>query len=250
MNSGEKRSRAVIITGATKGLGKELSLAFAAANYKIIGIYRSDHKAAQAFECEFRAKNFDGVFIKQDITIAGSWTQFDQAVADCENNQLTFIANASPPFVPKPLHLIEWQEIAAQMDVNVKGAFLVFKRLLPLMIKGGGGTLISVLSSALAAPPKGFASYVASKFAAEGLNKAIAAEYHSRGIRAFSVAPGFMETAMTKDWSEHLKALIYAHGGASQQPAEIAAEILSLAENPDSTGNGETYLLNGNRRST
>lgn len=243
MNKPHNRDKSVVITGATKGLGKALSLAFAKAGYEVIGVYRSDTLSAKTLESEFQASGFQGVFIKQDITQNGTWAEFDEIITNNPNKHFTLIANACLPFVPKPIHLIDWLEISALVDVNVKGTFLIFKRLLPLMVKARAGTVISVLTTALNPPLKGFAAYIIAKSAMEGLTKAVAAEYAARGIRVFSVSPGFMETSLTSGWSEHLKALTFSRNGSIQQPAELAERILGLTENPNTLGAGENYLL-------
>lgn len=237
----DNRHQTVVITGAVKGLGKALALAFAGAGYEIIGLYRADSDSASALESEFKARDLRGVFIKQDITADGDWTEFDEIIKTRQDKQLTLIANASPPFVPKPLHLIDWPEISEQLEVNLKGTFLAFKRLLPVMVKARAGTLVSVLSSALNDLPKGFAAYISAKSALEGLTRAVAAEYSARGIRAFSVSPGFMETSLTSGWSEHLKALINSGQKSARQPEETAAAILALAEDSKTKGQGENY---------
>lgn len=233
--------KTVVITGATKGLGKALALTFAGKGYEVLGIYRSDSNSAKIIESEFKARGFQGIFIKKDISEDGGWTEFDELIKAFENRHLTFLANAAPPFVPKPLHLIDRREFYEQIDVNLIGTFLIFKRLLPLMIKARKGTFISVLSSALNDLPKGFGAYLSAKSALDGLTKAIAAEYAPRGIRAFSVSPGFMETSLTKDWSEHLKALIGSD--KASQPEKTAEAIFSLAEDSKTIGQGENYLL-------
>jgi NAD(P)-dependent dehydrogenase (short-subunit alcohol dehydrogenase family) len=153
------------------------------------------------------------------------------------------IANACAPFTPKPFHLIDWREVSTQIDVNVKGTFLTFKRLLPFMVKSGGGAVVSVLTTAVSSPPKGFAAYVTTKSALEGLTKAWAAEYAARGLRAFAVSPGFMETSLTAEWSDHLKASIYSDKEAVQKPSDVAASILNLLEDEQTAGKGENYLI-------
>jgi 3-oxoacyl-[acyl-carrier protein] reductase len=246
MNDGNKK--VVVITGATKGLGKALSLTFANAGYEVIGIYRSDTESAKAIESEFKAKGFQGTFLKQDITEDGGWAEFDKTIEDKSNKHLTLIANACASFVPKPFHLINWLEVSEQIDVSVKGTFLMLKRLLPVMAKAREGNVITVLSAALNPPPKGFAGYVTAKSALEGLTKAVAAEYAMRGIKVFSVSPGFMETSLTQGWSDHLKALIYSNDEGVQQPAEVADVILALADDAKTNGQGENYMINGATR--
>jgi NAD(P)-dependent dehydrogenase (short-subunit alcohol dehydrogenase family) len=246
MNNKEKdflRDKTVVITGATKGLGKALSLKFAESGYHVVGVYRSDSGSAASLEAEFEANGHQGIFIRQDITEEGNWTEFDEIIKAKRESHFTFIANACAPFTPKPFHLIDWLEVSSQIDVNVKGAFLTFKRLLPYMVKAGAGNVISVLTSAVDSPPKGFAAYVTTKSALEGLTRAWAAEYAARGLRFFSVCPGFMETALTAAWSDHLKATLYSNKEAVQQPADVAASILALLENVKTRGAGENYLI-------
>lgn len=248
MNNGDKgnrKSKVVVITGATKGLGKALSLKFANAGYEVIGIYRSDTACAKEIESEFEANGFQGTFLKQDITEDGDWAEFDKLIKEKSDKNFTLIANACTPFIPKPIHLTDWHEFSELLEVNVKGTFFVVKRLLPYMVKAGEGSVITILSSALNPAPKGFAAYITAKSALEGLMKSVAVEYTARGLKFFSVSPGFMETSLTQRWSEHLKALIYSHQETAQQPADIARAILTLAEDTETKAQGENYPLDG-----
>jgi Dehydrogenases with different specificities (related to short-chain alcohol dehydrogenases) len=241
MNKSEKT---VVITGAVKGLGKSLSLAFAGVGYEVIGLYRADDDAAETLRENFRAEGFRGSFIRQDITAEGNWSELDEIIAKRADASFTLIANACPPFAPKPFYLTEWREFSALLEVNVKGTFALFQRLLPSMVRAREGTFISVLSAALEVPPKGFAAYVTAKSALEGLTRAVAAEYASRGIRVFSVSPGFMETSLTAGWNERLKILI--RSGGVLQPEDVAQEILELALNRDIPAAGENYICTTN----
>lgn len=229
MRNSDEKGRVAVITGATKGLGKALSFAFATAGYEVIGVYRSDSDNAKIVESEFKAKKLRGHFIRQDITEDGNWEEFDQIVEANRDKHFTLIANASSPFVPKPFHLYEWTDFSNQLEVNVRGTFLIFRRLLPTIIKNQG-TFITVLSSVLNLPPKGFAAYLVAKSALEGLTKAAAAEYSDRGLRVFSVSPGFMKTPLTDAWSDHLKSMIDSKGDIIQTPQKVAEEVLELAE--------------------
>lgn len=243
MDENRENGKVAIITGATKGLGRALSLVFAEADYQIIGVYHSDTTAAETLQSEFEEQGFQGTFTKQDITVDGAWNEFDELIKAHRDKEFTVIANACTPFVPKPIHLIEWPEVSGQVDINLKGTFLLLKRTLSLMAKGGSGTVISILTSALNPPAKGFSGYLCAKAALQALTKGIAVEYGGRGIRAFSVSPGFMKTALTDGWSDHLKALANTGGGEMQQPAEVASTILKLAESADTVGAGEDYLI-------
>ena len=243
MSNSDVKERAVVITGATKGLGKELSLAFAGAGHELIGLYQSDASSAKSVESEFRAKNLHGVFIRQDITEDGEWTEFDWFVEKNRNKRFTLISSASPKYIPKPFHLYDWTEFTEQLDVNVKGSLNILRRILPNMLSARSGTFITVLSSSLKTFPKGFAAYLTAKSALEGLTKAAAAEYSNRGLRIFSVSPGFMKTPLTDSWSDHLKTSIESTERLIHSPYEVAQKILALAEDPRTKGNGENYRL-------
>lgn len=233
--------RTAVITGATKGLGRALSLVFAGRGYEVIGLYRSDEGAARAIESEFSEHGFRGFFIRQDITAEGPWPEFEDAIAASVGKQFTLIANASASFTPGPFHRIRSAEFLELFDVNVRGTFNVFTRLLLPMVKAKCGTVISVLSSTVEDRPKGFGAYIVSKNALRALTEAAATEYRDRGIRFLCVSPGFMDTELTRSWSEYLRDWFTPLN--AERPSDIAYKILQLAENRDIEARGENYYL-------
>jgi 3-oxoacyl-[acyl-carrier protein] reductase len=176
------------------------------------------------------------------VTAEGDWAEFDEIMTRHEGKNISLIANASSVFTPKPMHLLSWNEFSSLLEVNVKGAYLTFRRLLPFMLKASRGTFISVLTSTVIHPAKGFTAYVTAKSALHGLTRAIACEYEPRGIRAFSVSPAFMETSLNAGWGEHLRAAITANA-KPQDPKYVAATILALAESNSTKGRGENYPI-------
>jgi NAD(P)-dependent dehydrogenase (short-subunit alcohol dehydrogenase family) len=110
------------------------------------------------------------------------------------------------------------------------------------MIKKGNGTIVNVLTSAIeGAPPKGFAAYLTAKYALQGFTLALAAEYATRGVRVFSVSPGYMETPLTQQWDARLSEAIRANAGRITVPAEAAARIFNLVTAGEALGRGENY---------
>lgn len=243
-----KTNKVVVITGATRGLGKALAHSFALADYEVVGLYHSDVASATLLKSEFANRNLKGVFLKQDVTAEEGWVEFDEAMAPHEGKHLTLINNACAPFTPRPMHQISWPEFSSLLEVNVKGALLTFRRLLPRMVKPPGATFVSVLTSALAFPAKGFASYITAKSALEGLTRAVACEYGPRGIRSFSVSPDFMDTSLNAGWSDHLRVAILSKGKRPQDPINVAKSILSLVEDPATLGQGENYPLTDDQK--
>jgi 3-oxoacyl-[acyl-carrier protein] reductase len=235
--------KVAVITGATRGLGRALSLEFAAAGYEVIGLYRKDTTSASDLEDIFKKSGYRGLFLQQDISCDEGWSRFEEAMKLRLGKQVTLIANASATFSPKPFHLTDWQEFSDQLNVCVKGTVSILKRVIPHMVKSRRGTVVAILSSALIQQPKGFSAYLTAKSALAGLLSAASAEYRSRGVRFFAVSPAFMQTSMSDGWSEHFKAAA-SNLGETVLPTEVAARVFDLAESELLQGTGEEYSLN------
>jgi NAD(P)-dependent dehydrogenase (short-subunit alcohol dehydrogenase family) len=109
------------------------------------------------------------------------------------------------------------------------------------MLKKGGGTIVTVSTSALSnTPAKGFAAYLAAKGALRAFTASIAAEYRSRGIRVFSVAPGFMATPLTQSWHAAFREAALRSSVAAD-PATVARSIRKLVEDTTLPAGGESY---------
>lgn len=229
----------VIITGATKGLGRATALVFARAGHHVIGVYASDDTAAESLREELGRIGGDSVVVRHDIRDEGDafWSRPDIQNAP----SLVLINNACAPFTPQPFHLLRWEEFERNLSVGLKGSWRCSLALLRPMLRCGRGVIVNVLTAAVhGAPPKGFAAYVAAKHALRGLTLALAAEYASKNIRVFSVSPGFMSTPLTADWDARLVEAIRT-GGAVSDPGEAAAKIFSLVDAPTTRGQGEDY---------
>ena len=110
------------------------------------------------------------------------------------------------------------------------------------MLRKKTGTITTILSAVIEGPPpKGFAGYVTAKHALRGFTLALAAEYAPRGLKIFSVSPGYMETALTRQWDDRLRQIIREHSDRITDPAEAARQIVMLAESDSTPGLGENH---------
>jgi short-subunit dehydrogenase len=110
------------------------------------------------------------------------------------------------------------------------------------MLKLKAGTIIHVLSSAIeGAPPKGFSAYVTAKHALRGFTLALAAEYSPRGLKIFSVSPGYMDSDLTGKWDDRLRESIRGATDRVTDPAAAACRIVELAITDNTPGVGENY---------
>lgn len=233
--------RTVIITGGTKGFGRELALAFARAGSFVIALYAGDESAAREFESLLVESALAGVALKHNVTAENPaiWNHAEIQAAD----HLTLIHNACAPFSPVPLHQLTWQDFEANHLVAVKGAWECTQALIRPMIKKKQGTIITVLTSAVEGglPPKGFAAYVTAKHALHGFTLALAAEHAPRGLKIFSIAPGYMETALTRQWDDRLRQAIRENSERVTVPAAAASRVVELAGDSATPGLGEIY---------
>jgi 3-oxoacyl-[acyl-carrier protein] reductase len=231
----------VVITGATKGLGREIVLAFGRAGWFVFGIYSSDEMAAENLRTEMTKEDFRGTLIRHDVTTVSDSIWNHSEILN--TTDLVLVHNAAASFCPTPMHQLQWPDFETAIDVAVKGSWQCVQALIRPMLKAGRGAIVNVLTSAIESfPPKGFAAYVTAKSALRGLNFALAAEYGPRGVKVFTVSPGFMETALTKAWDERFREVIR---GASRNtdPVAAAGRLLELVENHAIPGRGEDYQL-------
>jgi 3-oxoacyl-[acyl-carrier protein] reductase len=235
--------KTLVITGGTKGLGRETSIEFGRAGFHVVAIYGSDDAAAAAFQDECLSARLPVRVVKHDLVTHGLADKLSAIECLAHADEIVLIHNATASYEPKPAHLIEWDEFQRQFDVAIKGTFQCAKAVLPIMVKTKRGTIVTVLSEAIVgASPKGFAAYTTAKAALHGLTKSLAAEYSGLGIRIFSVSPGFMDTPLTAAWDERLRKAVAASQPV-QPPALVARHILRYVENPEVAGIGENYRM-------
>jgi 3-oxoacyl-[acyl-carrier protein] reductase len=234
--------RTVIITGGTKGLGCEIALAFGRSGHFVVALYASDDTAAEQWKHALAEIGAQGCALRQDVTVENAEVWLRPEIQEAEN--LTLIHNACAPFAPTPLHQLTWRDFSLGFEVAVKGGWLCAQALIRPMLKKGRGTIVNILTSAIASsPPKGFGAYMTAKQALRGLTLSLATEYGARGVRVFSASPGFMNTALTAAWDERLREMVRSGGARLTDPAAAGREILRLVESADVPGRGEDYPI-------
>lgn len=197
--------RRIVLTGCTRGLGRALVDRFAADGHQVHGCGRIDELLAELRLAWPAPHDFQNVDVA-DATQVSAWAA--RLLANGPPPDL-LVNNAAVMNRQAPLWEISAAEFAAVMDVNVKGVANVIRAFVPSMVKAGRGVIVNLSSGWGRSVDANVAPYCASKWAIEGLSKALAEELPS-GMAAVPLNPGIIDTDMLRQgWGE----------GASQYPA-------------------------------
>lgn len=222
-----------LVTGASRGLGKEMALALLKKRYTVFINYLSAGRGSSEL---LRPIGGDIKAVRADV---GDPVQV-RGMADLiekEASGLDVVINNAG--ITKDALLIrqseeEWDSV---IRTNLKGCFNIIKTMAPLMVKSGGGHIVNISSRSGLKGKAGQAAYSASKAAILGLTYTSAAELAIYNIRVNAVMPGFMATDMGV---KAFRAMTEARGKSMinrlSDPAEVAAVVLAIVGTKDITG--------------
>ncbi|MBF0197058.1 MAG: SDR family NAD(P)-dependent oxidoreductase, partial [Planctomycetes bacterium] len=190
--------RKVIVTGATRGIGKSIAMAFLKEGATLIGTYHSNHQAAEDFKKEAGdlADNCD--LYSFDVA---SYKDVENFYQECEqkHSAIDILINNSGIRKDSVLAMMsedDWQQV---IQTNLSGCYNMSKFAVMNMMRQRYGRIINISSPMSRLGFSGQANYSASKAGQEGLTKSLCKEVASRGITVNCVSPGFIETELLKD---------------------------------------------------
>ena len=199
---GERKT--VLITGGSRGIGKEVATVFAENGYDIIINYVSDKTDVKSLKKEFDEKGVESLIIKADVSKQEEVDNLiKQAIEKFE--KIDVLVNNAGITKDNLLMRMSEEEFDKVIEINLKGTFLVTKAVTKYMMKKRQGSIVNLSSVVGVAGNSGQCNYSASKAGIIGFTKSIAKELASRNIRANAVAPGFIATDMTSVLSDAVK---------------------------------------------
>lgn len=234
-----------LVTGATRGIGKAIALQLASQGATVIGTATSESGAEQIKASLAEAGNA-GTGIVLDVSSPES---IEAAIAQI-NEQFgapTILVNnagITRDNIMLRMKDDEWDSVIA---TNLSSIYRVSKAVLRGMTKARWGRIINISSVVGSMGNAGQANYAAAKAGVEGFSRSLAREVGSRGITVNSVAPGFIDTDMTKELSDDHKAAMLSAVPVQRlgQPEEISAAVGYLASEAAGYVTGETLHVNG-----
>ena len=247
MNTFDFSDKVALVTGGGSGIGKATSLLFARYGAKVV-IGDVNPAGVETAEMIKQAQG-EAMFIQADVSVAEQVKNLVAAAVKTFGGLHCAFNNAGvlPPMAP--LADIEELTFDQTFAVDVKGVFLAMKYEIQHMLQTGGGAIVNNASIAGLIAERGISAYVAAKHAVIGLSKAAAIEYASQGIRINALAPGLVETPMTKHWFDDpgMRGFFLANSpiGRFAQPEEVAAMVLFLCSDLASFAVGHTFAVDG-----
>lgn len=235
-----------LVTGASRGIGRSIALALAEAGANVAVNYAGSQAAAEEVAEAIRAKGVKSMTVQANVGVMDEAEQMVKATIEAWGNVDILVNNAGITRDNLIMRMKE-EEFDQVIETNLKGVFNCLKAVTRPMMKQRSGKIINISSVVGVLGNAGQANYVAAKAGVIGLTKASARELASRGIAVNCVAPGFIETDMTKELSQELvdgmlSGIPLARLG---QPDEIAGVVTFLASDASSYMTGQTLHVDG-----
>lgn len=231
------KDQVVLVTGASRGIGRAIALAFAQAGAHVAVNYASSPEKAEAVVKEIEALGVKALAVCGNVADDASVEAMVETV-EKELGPIDVLVNNAGITKDGLLLRMKDQDWDAVMDINLKGTYLCTKHVSKRMLKRKQGNIVNVTSVVGITGNAGQSNYSASKAGVIGFTKSMAKELSSRNIRVNAVAPGFIETDMTeklpKEVIEQYQKNIPL--GRMGSPEDVAKVVLFLS------GEGSAYI--------
>lgn len=232
MDFSSVQGKAVIVTGASRGIGEAIARVFGKHGMKVVCAARSQGQG-QAVADEICANGGDAIFVRTDCSSAEEIRRLIDAAVEHYGRLDGVVSNAGIGMGGTPLHEYRVDEYERIFDLNSKGVFVGMKYGAEAIFKthGQGGFLINVASIAGLMPQRGQALYTATKFGVVGMTRAAALDYAKYGITVNAICPGYTRTSIFGDAPEQAMDFFAADcpSGRMGDPKECAYLALFLA---------------------
>ncbi len=236
--------KTVLITGASRGIGKAILESFNK-DYFIVGTGTSESSAQSILE-NINSMNIKGDSFKLDLNDRDSIKELTSLLDSKDIHPDVLINNAgiTRDNIMLRMQEDEWDNV---IDVHLNGQYLLIKSFIKKMVKSRWGRIINISSTSAALGNKGQANYAAAKAGIEAMSRSLARELGSRNINVNCVAPGFIETDMTKEISERNEDFLTSQIplGRLGKPNEIAEVVNFLVSDQANYITGQTLHVNG-----
>jgi 3-oxoacyl-[acyl-carrier protein] reductase len=238
-------NKVALVTGASRGIGHAIAMALGGAGATVVGT-STTAEGASAFSANLASHGYNGRGVVLDV---GNAVSIDAMLQDLEaaGQMPTILVNNAA--ITRDTLLLrmkpdDWDQVIA---TNLTSVFRLSKACLKRMMKERHGRIVNLTSIVGVTGNPGQANYAAAKAGVLGFTKSLAQEIASRGITVNAVAPGFIDTDMTRALSDEQRTALLARipMGRLGSAADIAATVLFLCSDSAGYITGETLHVNG-----
>ena len=221
--------KVALVTGASRGIGRAIALKLAAEGAKVAINYAGNTAKAEEVKAEIEKNGGQAILVQADVADSAAVEAMVNATVEAFG-QIDILVNNAGITRDGLMMRMKDEDFDAVLDTNLKGAFHMIRHCSGLMLRAKYGRIVNVSSVAGLMGNPGQANYAASKAGLIGLTKTVAKELASRGITVNAVAPGLIDTDMTRSLGlgeDALRAAIpLGRAGKAEEVAEAVAFLL------------------------
>ncbi|MPS76103.1 MAG: SDR family oxidoreductase [Microbacterium sp.] len=240
--------RTALVTGATRGLGREFARALAEAGADVV-VHGRDEAAARETAAEIEAVGRRAWVVLGDLTDRASVDRIAAEAIDAAGGRLDILINNAGACIHRPALEVTDDEWSHVIDTNLTALWRMSQTVGAHMVARGSGSIVNVgsISAQIVNRPQFQPAYNASKAAVHHLTKSLAAEWAPSGVRVNAVAPGYIKTDMSpvdeprfrRFWIEDSAQQRYA------SPSEVSPSVVFLASDAASFMSGTVLVVDG-----
>jgi 3-oxoacyl-[acyl-carrier protein] reductase len=238
--------RSVLVTGASRGIGREIALYLAGMGAAVAVNYARSEKGALDTVDEIKKSGGEAFAVQGDISLPGDVEKMFKTVLDRFGSLDILVNNAG---ITKDTLIVRMKDNDwdAVMDTNLKGVYLCTRHASKIMMKNRRGKIINISSIIGITGNAGQANYAAAKAGIIGFSKSVAKELAPRGIQVNVVAPGFIDTDMTEVLPDKVKEDILSRIplGRYGKPGDVAYAVGFLASDENDYITGQVITVDG-----
>lgn len=240
------QGKCAVITGASRGIGREIALKYAKEGANIVLNYRNSETEALQLKEELDKLGSDTLIVKANVS---NFEEAEKLIKEAKETfgRVDILVNNAGITKDNLIMRMKEEDFDSVIDVNLKGAFNCLKAVTPIMVRQKSGKIINMSSVVGVIGNAGQVNYCASKAGLIGMTKSLAREIGGKNINVNAIAPGFIDTDMTKVLSEDQKKNIMSQVPLKRlgQAEDIANLALFLASNQSDYITGQVIHVDG-----
>jgi 3-oxoacyl-[acyl-carrier protein] reductase len=233
-----------IVTGGSRGIGRAIVQVLAGAGMQVVFTYRENAVAAAEVEKSFDAGKVSAELV--DVRDSAACSALAEKVADARG-RIDLLVNNAGVIRDNPLGALEAADVRVVLETNVEGAFNMTRAVAPFMISRRRGKIVNISSVSGEKGGRGQTNYAASKGAINAFTRSLAVELAPRNITVNAVAPGVIETEMSRDVRERAGDAVQARILLKRigRPDEVAYAVWFLASRYADYITGQVLAVDG-----